>query len=69
MKKILFAAAAALAITSCSNDLSSLNGNVKAPESVPAGALFANATMVDSLAPQTVLVKVANGKHFVLGNE
>ena len=45
MKKILFAAAAALAITSCSNDLSSLNGNVKAPESVPAGALFANATM------------------------
>ena len=45
MKKILFAAAAARAITSCSNDLSSLNGNVKAPESVPAGALFANATM------------------------
>ena len=45
MKKILFAAAAALAITSCTNDLSNLNGNVKAPESVPAGALFANATM------------------------
>ena len=45
MKKILFAAAAALAITSCTNDLSDLNGNVKAPEAVPAGALFANATM------------------------
>ena len=45
MKKILFAAAAALAITSCTSDLSDLNGNVKAPEAVPAGALFANATM------------------------
>jgi len=45
MKKLLFAAAAALAITSCTDDLSSLNVNGKAPESVPAGALFANATM------------------------
>lgn len=45
MKKLLFAAAAALAITSCTNDLSDLNVNGKAPESVPAGALFANATM------------------------
>ncbi len=45
MKKILFAATAALAITSCTSDLSNLNGNVKAPEAVPAGALFANATM------------------------
>ena len=45
MKKILFAATAALAITSCTSDLSDLNGNVKAPEAVPAGALFANATM------------------------
>ena len=45
MKKILLAATAALAITSCTNDLSDLNGNVKAPEAVPAGALFANATM------------------------
>jgi len=45
MKKVLFAAAAALAITSCTTDLSSLNVNGKAPESVPAGALFANATM------------------------
>jgi len=45
MKKILFAAAAALAITSCTSDLSDLNVNGKAPEAVPAGALFANATM------------------------
>ncbi len=45
MKKLLFAAAAALAITSCTDDLSSLNVNGKAPEAVPAGALFANATM------------------------
>jgi len=45
MKKILFAATAALAITSCTSDLTDLNGNVKAPEAVPAGALFANATM------------------------
>jgi hypothetical protein len=45
MKKLLFAAAAALAITSCTSDLSDLNKNGKAPENVPAGALFANATM------------------------
>jgi hypothetical protein len=45
MKKILIAAVAALAVTSCSNDLSDLNVNGKAPENVPAGALFANATM------------------------
>ena len=44
MKKLLFAAAAAaLTFTSCT-DLPS-NGNGKAPETVPAGALFANATM------------------------
>ena len=45
MKKLLFAAAAALAITSCTSDLSDLNKNGKAPESVPSGALFANAVM------------------------
>jgi hypothetical protein len=45
MKKLLFAAAAALAITSCTSDLSDLNVNGKAPESVPSGALFANAVM------------------------
>jgi hypothetical protein len=45
MKKLLFAAAAALAITSCTGDLSDLNKNGKAPESVPSGALFANAVM------------------------
>ena len=45
MKKLLFAASAALAITSCTGDLTDLNGNGKAPEKVPAGALFANATM------------------------
>ena len=45
MKKILFAAAAALAITSCTTDLSELNKNGKAPEAVPAGALFANSAM------------------------
>ena len=45
MKKLLFAAAAALAITSCTSDLSDLNQNGKAPESVPSGALFANAVM------------------------
>ena len=44
MKKLLFAAAAALTITSCT-DLTELNVNGKAPESVPAGALFANAQM------------------------
>lgn len=44
MKKLLFAAAAALTITSCT-DLTDLNVNGKAPESVPAGALFANAQM------------------------
>jgi len=45
MKKLLFAAAAALAITSCTSDLSDLNVNGKAPENVPSGALFANAVM------------------------
>ena len=45
MKKLLFAASAALAITSCTGDLTDLNVNGKAPEKVPAGALFANATM------------------------
>ena len=45
MKKLLFAAAAALTITSCTSDLSDLNVNGKAPESVPSGALFANAVM------------------------
>jgi hypothetical protein len=45
MKKLLFAATAALAITSCTSDLSDLNKNGKAPESVPSGALFANAVM------------------------
>jgi len=45
MKKLIFAAAAALAITSCTSDLSDLNVNGKAPESVPSGALFANAVM------------------------
>jgi len=45
MKKLLFAATAALAITSCTSDLSDLNVNGKAPESVPSGALFANAVM------------------------
>jgi len=45
MKKLLFAASAALAITSCTGDLTDLNANGKAPEKVPAGALFANATM------------------------
>lgn len=45
MKKLLFAASAALAITSCTNDLTDLNVNGKAPETVPAGSLFANATM------------------------
>jgi len=38
MKKLLFAAAAALAITSCTSDLSDLNVNGKAPDSVPSGA-------------------------------
>lgn len=45
MKKLLFAAAAALAITSCTEDLTDLNVNGKAPEVVPPGSLFANATM------------------------
>jgi len=45
MKKLLFAALAALTITSCTDDISSFNDQDKAPTAVPAGALFANATM------------------------
>ena len=44
MKKLLFAAAAALAITSCTNDLSDLNVNGKALRAY-LHALFANAVM------------------------
>jgi|MDTC01.2.fsa_nt_gb hypothetical protein len=45
MKKLFTAASAALLIASCTNDLSDLNGNSKAPLQVPAGTLIANATV------------------------
>jgi hypothetical protein len=45
MKKLFTAASAALLIASCTNDLSDLNVNSKAPEVVPAGTLIANATV------------------------
>ncbi|CAI8387082.1 MAG: Uncharacterised protein [Owenweeksia sp. TMED14] len=45
MKKLFTAASAALLIASCTNDLSSLNENSKAPVQVPAGTLIANATV------------------------
>ena len=59
MKKILIAASAALMVASC-GDLTSLNQNTKAPETVPAGTLVANATvsMMDYLS--TVNVNVNN---------
>jgi Starch-binding associating with outer membrane len=58
MKKILILAAVATAslVTSCTKDLTDLNVNTKAPEVVPAGSLFANATigLVDYLASPNV---------------
>jgi len=45
MKKIFYFTILGALLASCSSDLSSLNINGKAPENVPAGALFANATM------------------------
>ncbi len=58
MKKIFILAAVATAslVTSCTKDLTDLNVNTKAPEVVPAGSLFANATigLVDYLASPNV---------------
>ena len=45
MKKILLSAGIAVVVASCTSDITSLNGNPKAPEQVPAGALIANATV------------------------
>lgn len=45
MKKFLLSAGIAVAVASCTTDITSLNVNPKAPEQVPAGALIANATV------------------------
>ena len=44
MKKILIISLTFLVLMSCSDELTDFNKDIKNPESVPAGALFANAT-------------------------
>ena len=66
MKKLFTAASAALLIASCTNDLSDLNGNSKAPLQVPAGTLIANATV--ELSDYLASVNV-NNNNFTLWSQ